>query len=104
MNYTVAISDRADRDLEHILFYIADDNIERAISFVDELVDKFTDLLSIFPLSGTIANKEKGIRSVSYKKYTAFYSVDEEAKEVNILHVIKLTKTLKVRGINFDDE
>jgi len=38
MSYTVTISESADKDLEDILCCIAEDNLEKALSFIDELV------------------------------------------------------------------
>lgn len=101
MTYTVTISDSADSDLEAIFLYIADNNIDTAIAFIDELTHNFLGRLSTFPLTGYLVNDKKNIRKISHKKYTAFYRVSEELQHVEILHILNLRKTLEARGIEF---
>lgn len=102
MAYTVNISDAADSDLEDIFYWIAQDNMDRAFTFLDELTESFMTRLGTFPLAGEVVNEQKNIRKGSYKRYTAFYHVSEELKHVEILHVVNLGKPLEVRGIDFN--
>lgn len=99
MTYQVLIMPEADADLEDIAAYIALDNLEKAYEFIDSLVDSFTTTLSIFPKSGAVYKGE--IRKISFRKRTAFYSIDETNKQVNILHVIDQTKPLQKRKFKF---
>jgi plasmid stabilization system protein ParE len=73
---------------------------ENALSFAGELKRHFDETLSVFPHAGTLHNKGKGVRKLSYKGYTAFYHVPA-ADAVVVLHVVHLGKPLSARGIGF---
>lgn len=98
--YSVRYTENARQDLEEIFNYIAQDSLENALSFLDELREKFDDTLSVFPNGGAFHNKAKGIRKHSYKGYTAFYHVLPDSI-VEVLHVVHLRQPLSVRGIDF---
>jgi plasmid stabilization system protein ParE len=52
MAYRVYFTDQAQNDFHSIIDFIAADNPTRALSFVDELLDRSTMILSQFPNSG----------------------------------------------------
>ena len=99
MEYAVKIVPQAIQELEDIAYFIALDNPIRAESFVKELVASISRTLSTLPESGVIYKAD--IRKISYKSYTAFYRVRKNEKLVEILHMVKLTKPLSERDINF---
>lgn len=87
--YNIISSKKSDNDLLKITTQIAEDNPYRALSFAQELVEAYTQALSISP---------KGFRKVKnsycypYKKYLIFYTINEEAKLVNILHIVHASR------------
>jgi toxin ParE1/3/4 len=67
---------RAVRDLEEIAGYIAEDNPERATSFVDELERRCADLLH-YPESGRDRSElAQRLRSKPHGSYVNFYTPD----------------------------
>jgi plasmid stabilization system protein ParE len=75
------------------------DNPLASKRFVTKLVAAFNKVLKSFPESGLVYKDD--IRQFSYKGYTAFYRVNSLKKQVDILHIVKLTKPLSVRNIEF---
>lgn len=100
MNYTTKLSEDALKDLEDAAHYVQSYAPEKAEPFVHEMINHFEAVLSQFPRSGKVYLKH--IRKLSYKKHTAFYIVDEEAKTVEILHIVDLSKPLEARGIHLE--
>lgn len=98
--YSVRYTENARQDLEEIFSYIAQNSLENALSFLDELKEHFDGTLSVFPNGGTLHNKERGIRKHSHKGYTAFYHVLPDDM-VEVLHVVHLRQPLSIRGIDF---
>ena len=85
MSYNLVFSKKIELDLQDIAFYIAQDNPVRAITFVDELISYFHEILKYFPFSG---KKVKGkIRRLTYKRYVILYDVNEKKKLVTLLHI-----------------
>nr|VFJ68089.1 MAG: Plasmid stabilization system protein ParE [Candidatus Kentron sp. DK] len=84
----IIISEKAERDLSGIIGHISLDNRARAETFVEELLDKSIDVLSVFPLSSPIQNKELNVRRFVYRKYNIYYRYDETSNIVTILHVL----------------
>ncbi len=81
MNYRVQFTGQARSELKQVGLFIARDNPVRAETFVDELVNHYREMLSLFPETG---RKVEGteVRQLSYKGYTAFYEIDGE-RELN---------------------
>jgi plasmid stabilization system protein ParE len=79
----VIITDEAEVDLEEIGDYIARNSPRRAVSFVDELVDRCERLVSMhnsFPfVSG---HEHTGVRRRPYGEYLIFYRFDEAGVKV----------------------
>ncbi len=82
MSYRVNFTELADHDLDDILDYIAQDNPFNAINFIDQLEERITKTLGIFPNGG---NRYKSSRYFSFDNYVVVYDVDESSKTVNIL-------------------
>ena len=99
MKYQIGFSEEAQDELREIALYIQSYNPEKAEPFVNEIIDHFEEVLGRFPKSGKVYLKH--IRKLTYKKYTAFYVVDEERREIEIIHIVDLTKPLDARGIDF---
>lgn len=83
----VILTEEARSDLEQIGDYIARDNLARAASFVQELIDKarqLGELPSGFPL---VPRYERiGIRRRTHGNYAIFYRV--EADRVSVIHIL----------------
>jgi len=83
----VIITQEAEDDLEGIGDYIARDNSRRAVSFVNELVERCQRLVDMprrFPLVSKY--EHTGIRRHPHGEYLIFYRVDET--RINILHIL----------------
>jgi len=99
MGYLVKITPQAKQDLEDIAYFIALDSQNSARTFIKELVKSVHNTLSTLPESGTIYKGD--VRKIAYKGYTAFYQVNHEMQQVNILHIVNLTQPLSVRDLSF---
>ena len=78
----------AEADLEEISDYIKADNPERAVSFVNEIIDAgeaIADMPRAFALVPSL--EHKGIRRRPFGNYPIFYRAERDA--VEILHVVR---------------
>jgi toxin ParE1/3/4 len=73
-------------DLRSILDYIALDNPNRALSFIDELELKTNNFLSTAPLGGSLYKNLT--RFFPIGNYIVLYEVDEARYQVNVLHIV----------------
>ena len=83
----VRISDVAERDLENIADYIAEDNPARARAFVQELRTAaliLGDFPSRYPL--LVNYEHRGVRRRPHEKYLIFYTI--ETDHVAIVHIL----------------
>jgi len=83
--YNIVITPYAKNCLLDIFEYIALDNLGRAETFIDEMVESLSNTLSIFPLAGKVyegLETKMEIRSLAYKKYVCFYWVKNDAVEI----------------------
>jgi toxin ParE1/3/4 len=83
----VVITTEALEDLERIAAYIAQDNPQRARSFVQELVGKTRELGDLpqgFPLVPRYAHL--GIRRRAHGSYLIFYRVEDD--RVTVIHIL----------------
>ncbi|MBT3256285.1 MAG: type II toxin-antitoxin system RelE/ParE family toxin [Deltaproteobacteria bacterium] len=93
--YKVNISLNAQNDLEHIFFYIAEDNISNARKFILELekkiysLDTFPERFALIPENLFFGTS---YRHIIHKKYRAIYKIDNNS--VYILRVIHGAKLL----------
>lgn len=83
----VAFTEEAEADLERIGDYIAQDNPDRAVSFVRELVaccQRLADAPRGYPL--VLRYRHSGVRRRPYGRYLVFYRVGTD--RVDILHIL----------------
>jgi toxin ParE1/3/4 len=74
----VDITDEAAVDLEHIGDIIADDNPDRSVTFVRELVARCERLADMPRRFGLLAGHENsGLRKLVHDGYLVFYRVDD---------------------------
>lgn len=83
----VRITAQAERDLEGIGDYIAQDNPSRALSFIEELRDKCLSLADT-PLAFPLVPRyeQLGVRRRLHGHYLIFYRVEKQ--QVVVLHVL----------------
>ena len=74
-------------DLEEIELFIAKDNIDRALSFVNELID-FGDSLGNFSNKGTQAKwtNDTSVKEMYYKDYTFIYEINSDSVIIHEIH------------------
>ena len=90
MDYKVIISPQADQELEEIAVFIAEDNPNRAISFISEILESIENRLASFPNIGKPYKNDH--RMIVFKGYIIFYTVDEKNKQVNVSHILNPAK------------
>ena len=90
MTYIIIISPKVEDELEEISKFIANDNITRAISFIDELLDSVENRLTEFPKIGKLYKFNQ--RMIVFKNYIIFYGIDEKNKSVKISHILNSAK------------
>ena len=78
MKFDVKYTESAEEDLDNIFEYIAEDNLEKAIEFTEEL-RKSANLLADFPFMGREREDEELLlinsRKKVYRNYIIYYSV-----------------------------
>ena len=74
-------------DLDEIEAFIAEDNPERAISFINELLD-FGDSLGNFPEKGVQAKwtSDASIKEHYYENYTFIYEITKHEVIIHEVH------------------
>ncbi len=79
----VVITDEAESDFEHIGDYIAQFNQARAVTFVDELLERCM-LLSSYPMRFALVPKHENnaIRRMPHGNYIVYYQVKRDQVEV----------------------
>ncbi len=89
--FRLIYANEADKDLQSIFDYIAQDNPERASSYLGEIEEQLLHLRD-FP---NIGNESKyaelralGIRILPFDDYLIFHTVNEKDKAVNIVRVL----------------
>lgn len=84
----VRLSDRAERDLEEIADFIAEDSPDRAVSFVQELLARCFALAD-FPEAAHIWQRrsDRTIRRTVHGNYLIFYTIEEQTVRIQrIVH------------------
>ena len=84
-SYTIDYSAQAKQDLRDLTLYIALDNLNKAFEFSREIENEIANL-SLFPLLGK-EDKSTESRKLFKKPYTIYYTVDEKAKKIEIVHI-----------------
>ena len=84
MNRSFIISTLANRDIESIADYLAENRgFERSDRFIKGMTDRLTQLAQ-FPNMGRRRDEIfPGIRSLLYEKYLIFYTVSDEVVEIS---------------------
>ena len=82
------ISDDAEADLEYIGKYIAQDNLDAAISFVKQLKRRCNELVPFPGVGRKLDEIGLGFRSVAEGEYVIFYrvTVDDNIEILRIVH------------------
>jgi toxin ParE1/3/4 len=80
-------SDAAEREVEAIAAYIAQDNLDAALRWIDA-VDRRLELVAQFPMVGRSRHEfSQGLRSINLGEYLIFFRPIEGGIEfVHILH------------------
>lgn len=84
MNFTVKFTRLAEQDIDGIIHFIAQDNPNQALKFVDELQKRAVQTLEVFPRSGSTY---KAVRYLPFDSYLVVYDIDETESVVNIVMV-----------------
>ena len=95
--YQVNLTQQAQKDLEHIFYYIADDNINNATNFILQL-EKDIYSLEDFPESNPFIPENEffgtDYRHLIYRKYRVVYRIVE--KSVFVLRIFHGAKLLEL--------
>ena len=101
MSYRVDIMPQAKLEILEAAEFIALDNPQKADEFLEELIKYISETLARFPKSGVIYKNH--VRKLSYQNHTAFYTISETQNQIEVLHIVDLTKPLQARNIDLDD-
>lgn len=82
MNYEVIFTDVANQDFLEILDYIATDNPQNALRFIDKLQGRIKNTLSILPFSGVLY--KEGIRLFTFDNYIVAYEPIKAKKQLAV--------------------
>ena len=89
MKYKIIRTDKADEQLNDIIFYIAEDSgsIDIALDYLNK-IEKAVNRLEDFPMSGSVPRytilRKQGYRVLIVERHLVFYKVDESEKVVTI--------------------
>jgi len=76
--------------LDRILDYIAEDSLERAFGFADELEEKLSQVPHVpYKFRKSIYFDDENIRDYIFKGYVIPYLIDENKDEIAVLDIIK---------------
>jgi len=100
--YHVKITQSAERDLDEIIEYIAQNNPSTAIQIMERIIEKIKTL-DHFPYRGgyipeLLAKNIKDYRQISEKPWKIYYKIDSNI--VNVLAIIDSRRNLKDILIN----
>ncbi|MEA1650151.1 type II toxin-antitoxin system RelE/ParE family toxin [Nitrospirillum sp. BR 11164] len=78
----------AEQDLQDIALFIAQDDVDRALAFVEEL-ESVCRRRALFPAAGTACHHLlPGTRRFPYKNYVIYYRTIPGANAIEILHIL----------------
>jgi addiction module RelE/StbE family toxin len=83
MAYRLIYTKPAERDLEEIVRYIAQDNVRAAQEVGLELVE-LAESLTAFPFRGTLLRGRVDVRKVVHAPYVVLYRVDQDRQVVRV--------------------
>lgn len=84
MDYQVALTPKAQADLDAITEYIARDNPIAAVNFGRQLLDR-AHSLAINPETGGRFQHRRGTRYTVHYPYLILYRINKDAKQVEVL-------------------
>ncbi len=91
MKYKLIYTERAVKDLNEIADYIAADNVDRAITFIQELKAAI-EVLTDFPNSGVkprhYALADKRLKVLIFQNYVAIYLANNDTKTIMIYRIL----------------
>jgi plasmid stabilization system protein ParE len=85
MGFKVLIADSAIADLGEIVEFVSRDNPEAAARLGEKLIAQASGL-GVMPTRFPFHDRRRGIRKLTLAPYLVFYTCDETALVVNILH------------------
>jgi toxin ParE1/3/4 len=96
--FKVFYTPTAKSDFANIIDYIADDNLDAAITFADK-IEHTVASLSEFPFMGAVPNVAK-LRLQGYKlliidNYIAFYTPDKTTETVSIIRILSASRNYR---------
>ena len=90
MDYRVVVEQRARRDVDEIVTFIASDSPAAAYTWYENIYDHFASLASM-PKRCRVAREPElevlGIRQMSFGNYRILFTVDDDRASVHIHHV-----------------
>ena len=90
MKYKLIYAERAVKDLNETADYIAADNVDRAITFIQELKAAI-EVLTDFPNSGVkprnYALADKRLKVLIIKNYVAIYLANSDTRTITIYRI-----------------
>ena len=97
--YEVRNTEQADKDLENIATYIAQDNIQTALSYISKLQSDTQRILSTFPHKH---REYKDCHVLPYGSYLVLFDIDQKQKIVNVLGIVNAAQYLRYKDFMFD--
>ena len=97
---SIHITDNAKLDLKNIKAFIAQDNPERAVNYLEEVMNKFFTTVESFPMSCQRYRKRKNIRRFVCGNYNIYYSYSKKADHIEVLQVFHSAQM--INSIFFD--
>jgi plasmid stabilization system protein ParE len=85
MDFKVLIAESAIVDLKEIVEFVAQDDAGAAIRLGNKLVDRALALRT-FPQRFPFHDQSRGIRAMPLPPFLVFYTCDEAAHIVNVIH------------------
>lgn len=89
--YSLNYAEEADRDLQAIFNYIAEDSAEQAKNYLGKM-EKCILQLADFPGLGHESKYAElrflGIRILPFEDYLIFYAINDRDKKINILRIL----------------
>ena len=86
MGFKVVITDNALGDLQEIVEFVAQDDPASAVRLGEKIITATLSLAEM-PARCPLHDSQRGIRKMTLSPYLIFYTCNEMASVVNILHI-----------------
>jgi toxin ParE1/3/4 len=83
----IDFSNKSRSDIAVIKSFIAQDNPERAVSYIEEALGKFISTVGAFPSACPKYSRRKNIRRYVSGDYNIYYSYNGNTDIVEVLHI-----------------